>query len=84
MSGALIFNTSCCRRFGLDANDTIYGNADADVVLGDNGEIYREVVSLETEYPWIVHVWKNYPAPFDDERIRDLRRYDDIDMVQGR
>jgi hypothetical protein len=46
------------------------------------GEIVREVVN-QTSYPWTVHVWKRYPAPFDSECIRDVRRYDDIDLVQG-
>jgi Ca2+-binding RTX toxin-like protein len=31
----------------------------------------------------MVHIWKKYPAPFDTERIRDVRRYDDIDLIQG-
>jgi Ca2+-binding RTX toxin-like protein len=62
--------------------DIIYGGEDDDVVLGDNGEITREVMS-KTHFPWLVHVWKRYPVPFDSERIRDVRRYDDIDFVQG-
>jgi Ca2+-binding RTX toxin-like protein len=31
----------------------------------------------------MVHEWKKYPAPFDTERIRDVRRYDDIDLITG-
>jgi Ca2+-binding RTX toxin-like protein len=68
---------------GKDINDTVHGGDDDDVILGDNGEILREVESIETEFPWIVHVWKRYTQPFDTEKIRDVRRYDDIDYVQG-
>jgi Ca2+-binding RTX toxin-like protein len=71
------------KQFGKDANDTLKGGEDDDVILGDNGEILREVNYTLTDFPWTVHVWKTYPAPFDTERIRDLRRYDDIDYVQG-
>ena len=52
------------------------------MILGDNGEILREIVN-KTEYPWTVYVWKHYPSPFDNETIRDVRRYDDIDYVLG-
>jgi len=71
------------KRGGDDSGDTLHGGEGDDVILGDNGQILREVEGLETEYPWIVHVWVTYPAPFDTEPIRDLRRYDDIDLVQG-
>ena len=53
------------------------------MILGDNGEISREAISVETDFPWVVFVWKHYPPPFDNETIRDVRRYDDIDYVLG-
>ena len=54
-----------------------------DVILGDNGEIVRELLNFTSKYPWINGIdWKRYPAEFDDEAIRDVRRYDDIDMVE--
>jgi Ca2+-binding RTX toxin-like protein len=68
---------------GKDINDTVLGGDGDDVILGDNGEILREFKSLETEFPWTVHVWERYKYPFDTEKIRDIRRYDDIDYVQG-
>ena len=64
-------------------NDTINGGDDDDVILGDNGEILREVETIATDHPWTVHIWKRYPLPFQSEKIRDVRRYDDIDYVQG-
>ena len=72
------------RAFGHDGNDTLHGNGDDDVILGDNGAIMRETNSFNmTEFPWTVHSWKPYPAPFDTEIIRDVLRFDDIDLVQG-
>jgi len=71
------------KRFGYDGSDTLSGGDGDDVILGDNGEIIRDVVSLEAEHPWMVHKWKKYAYPFETERIRDVRRYDDIDHVQG-
>lgn len=71
------------KRFGKDANDTIRGGQDSDVVLGDNGEILRETSSNITEYPWTVHQWDSYLAPFNATKIRDTRRYDDIDGVEN-
>ncbi len=59
------------------------GGDDDDVIMGDNGEILREVNSIETLFPWTVHIWKSYPRPFHMEKIRDVRRYDDIDYIQG-
>lgn len=53
------------------------------MILGDNGEILREAIRNETEYPWTVYIWNHYPPPFDNETIRDVRRYDDIDYVYG-
>jgi len=43
----------------------------------------REVESINTTFPWTVHIWRKYSAPFETETIRDVRRYDDIDYVQG-
>lgn len=68
---------------GKDMNDTIHGGDDDDVILGDNGEILRQVDSIDIDFPWTVHIWKRYPQPFQSEKIRDVRRYDDIDFVQG-
>ena len=68
---------------GKDVNDTIRGGDGDDVVLGDNGEILREYVSIVTEFPWRVYNWIRYAAPYDSEKIRDVRRYDDIDFIQG-
>ena len=68
---------------GKDINDTLRGGDDDDVILGDNGEILREVETNATDYPWTVHIWKRYPLPFQSEKIRDIQRYDDIDFVQG-
>lgn len=54
-----------------------------DVILGDNGEIIREIFNFTSRYPWINGiVWIAYPQPFDGEKIRDVRRYDDIDFVE--
>lgn len=41
------------------------------------------MIGIDTDFPWTVFIWKRYPAPFDSEKIRDVRRYDDIDFVQG-
>lgn len=63
----------------------IRGGENDDVLLGDNGEILRELLSLSSSYPWVNGmIWKHYPAPFDSEVIRDVRRYDDIDDIQVR
>jgi len=69
--------------FGSDTNDTLRGDDDDDVILGENGNILREVLGNVTDFPWIAHVWKTYPSPFNSEVIRDWRRYDDIDLVEG-
>ena len=71
------------KMFGKDSNDTLRGGDDDDVILGDNGEILREILGNVTDFPWTVFVWKTYPEPFNSEKIRDVRRYDDIDYVQG-
>ena len=66
-----------------DSHDVLLGGDNDDVLLGDNGEILREAVEVKTDFPWKVFTWKRYPAPFDSEAIRDVRRYDDIDFVEG-
>ena len=72
------------KRHGSDAGDLLSGGDGDDVILGDNGEIVRELVSSSSNYPWKTGmVWKSYPSPFDSEVIRDIRRYDDIDGVFG-
>jgi len=69
---------------GHDDNDLIHGDTagdiasgDADVILGDNGVIERELTSLSSP-----DTWTEYPAPFIDV-IRTITRYDDIDTVTG-
>ena len=72
------------RAFGHDANDTLYGNNGDDVILGENGAILREANSTNLiEFPWTVHSWKHYAAPFDAEIVRDVLRFDDTDFVEG-
>ena len=71
------------KRHGFDVNDTLSGGPDDDVILGDNGQILRESYDNLTEFPWTVHEWKPYSTPFDSEIIHDVKRYDDIDLVQG-
>ena len=71
-------------RHGQDEGDVIHGGEGADAVLGDNGEILRERVSMESGYPWVIGAtWRTYPSPFESEVIRDIRRYDDIDFIFG-
>ena len=70
-------------RYGVSGHDTLYGNEMDDVILGDNGDILREVLSIKSEFPWTSYIWKKYPAPFDNEKMRDVRRYDDIDEIGG-
>lgn len=71
------------KRFGEDTGDILRGGNMDDVILGDNGEIVRELINFTSKYPWINGIqWKHYPEPFDDETIRDVRRYDDIDMKE--
>jgi hypothetical protein len=72
------------RLFGYDAGDDLQGGDDDDVVVGDNAQILRTRVSNGDTYPWILgSIWKTYPAPFDNSVIRNVKRYDDIDFVQG-
>ena len=68
--------------FGSDKGDALYGDEDDDYILGDNGDILREIESIRGEFPWTTYNWKRYPAPFDSEKMRDVRRYDDIDKVR--
>ena len=63
-------------RFGADTGDTISGGTEADVVLGDNGIISRTLLENEDDD------WQRYPEPFADV-IRELQRFDDLDMVAG-
>ena len=70
--------------FGNDANDKLYGNNGDDVLLGDNGAILRETnLTNLTEFPWTVYQWKTYASPFDTEKMRDVLRFDDLDLVEG-
>ncbi|MGB8170672.1 MAG: PKD domain-containing protein, partial [Chthoniobacteraceae bacterium] len=71
--------------FGADGNDYIDGGDEAevtagdgaDVILGDNGVISREVL------PGAPSAWRTYPAPFASIVIRNVVRFDDIDLVAG-
>lgn len=75
------------KRHGEDTGDVLYGGDMDDVVLGDNGEIIREMVPQQSisVFPWRNGIiWRNYPEPFDSEVIRDVRLYDDIDYVEVR
>ena len=70
-------------RTGEDAGDVINGDSGHDAVLADNGEIIRDIVMYET-FPWMTAIeWQNYESPFNDHVVRQVRRYDDIDFVQG-
>ena len=70
--------------YGYDAGDTLKGGDGDDVIVGDNAQILRVRLSRESTYPWYLgSVWKSYPAPFDGSVIRNISRYDDIDLVQG-
>ena len=60
--------------FGSDDDDTIDGGPEPDVILGDNGVITRHLLPG--------NVWERYPEPFAHV-IRDIVRFDDIDLVQG-
>jgi Ca2+-binding RTX toxin-like protein len=71
-------------RHGQDAGDTLNGGDHDDVILGDNGQIVRHRINFSSAYPWINGmVWETWPAPFDTEAIRGVRRYDDIDFIEG-
>jgi len=66
---------------GADTGDFIDGQQGADMVLGDNGVIYRIVISIETIDGEELD-WATYPKPFTD-LIRQIQRYDDVDLVEG-
>lgn len=54
------------------------------MILGDNGEIRRRIIRINSSYPFDIGIeWEKYPAPFDNEVIRDIQRFDDVDFVQG-
>lgn len=60
------------------------GGENADVILGDNGEIKRRIISIGSTYPFDVGIiWEKYPPPFDSEVIRDVQRFDDVDLIEG-
>jgi hypothetical protein len=67
----------------LRVGDILHGNSGDDVILGDNGQIIRDIVSFET-FPWMTSVvWRKYEEPFEEYVVRSVRRYDDIDFVEG-
>lgn len=69
---------------GEDGDDTIHGGEDEDVVIGDNGRILREGVPGKT-FPWASDIiWVTFPSPFESEAIREIRLFDDIDMIMVR
>ncbi|KPK77738.1 MAG: hypothetical protein AMJ79_02265 [Phycisphaerae bacterium SM23_30] len=59
---------------GADGADLIEGGDDADVMIGDNGVIYRQLVSSFN--------WKQYSAPFNDV-IRNVVQFHDKDYLAG-
>jgi Ca2+-binding RTX toxin-like protein len=63
---------------GADGDDWIDGGADADVALGDNGQITRRPLDLAAG----LGPWQRYPNPFPDV-IRDVVRFDDVDGIGG-
>jgi len=70
--------------FGSDGGDILYGNEGDDVILGDNGEIFREVDSIRSEFPWMTYNWRSHSAPFHSEKMRKVRlRQYNIDSMQG-
>ena len=71
--------------YGADGNDTIDGGDEtlstpgdaADVILGDNGVIYRHATSSSAA------AWSTYTGAFSGIAIRDVVRFDNIDRVSG-
>ena len=69
---------------GHDEGDTLRGGAGEDTVLGDNGQIVRQRLSITSDFPWVNGMeWLAYASPFETEIVRDVRRYDDIDFIEG-
>ncbi len=68
--------------FGDDTGDELSGGLDEDSILGDNGQIVRQLVTSSSEFPWLNGmVWLKYTEPFDTEVVREIRRYDDVDEI---
>lgn len=68
---------------GRDNGDILHGGDDEDTILGDNGQIVRQRLSINGDDPWVQGMqWLTYASPFDSEVVRDVRRYDDIDYIQ--
>ena len=55
---------------GAVGNDTIHVGNGNNVILGDNGQIYRQVI----QYNWGAMQWACDPAPFND-LIRQVTTY---------
>lgn len=69
--------------YGMDGSDTLSGGDGDDVIIGDNGEILRQIVDVGSSFPFDNMItWKTFPFPFP-EVIRDIQRYDDVDLVFG-
>jgi len=62
---------------GADGGDFIDGGSGPDVMLGDNGIITRTLLAGTDD------AWVTYPAPFDDEVIRELQQFDNADLIAG-
>ncbi|GAX18396.1 hypothetical protein FisN_2Lh003 [Fistulifera solaris] len=70
--------------FGDDTGDELSGGLDEDSILGDNGQIVRQLITSASEFPWLNGmVWLKYTEPFDTEVVREIRRYDDVDEIGG-
>lgn len=70
--------------YGSDEGDLLYGGVGHDAMLGDNGEILRVVIGQENSMPWRTGLsWQMYPSPFNDDVLRDIRPYDNIDESFG-
>ena len=69
--------------YGSDTGDTLNGGDGDDVILGDNGMITRRIKTVPSSYPFDRLIdWETFPDPFP-EVIRDIQRYDDVDLVEG-
>ena len=61
------------------------GGDGEDYIIGDNGRILRKIVDVGETFPWDHNiVWETFPVPFETEVIRDVRLFDDVDMVEVR